>query len=219
MAFVHPANIQIQSLYVAIVYGYLYLLFTTLTPVFETSYNFSTSSVGLTYLGIGIGAIIGVLIFGFASDKLLKILTARNAGTSKPEFRLPPLIPGSLFLPTGLFIYGWTAQNADKVHWIAPIIGTALVGFGLLATFMPIQTYLVDAYTIYAASAIAANTIFRSLFGAILPLGGQAMYEKLGLGWGNSLLGFIALACCPIPVAFYLYGERIRKSKRFEVKL
>ena len=112
-------------------------------------------------------------------------------------------------LPIGLFLYGWTAQ--EGVHWIVPIIGTSFVGFGLLATFMPITTYLVDAFTVYSASALAANTILRSLVGAVLPLAGPAMYKTLGLGWGNSLLGFIALGCVPIPVVFYLYGERIRR--------
>ena len=84
---------------------------------------------------------------------------------------------------------------------------------------MPITTYLVDAYTIYAASALAANTILRSLVGALLPLAGRRMYETLGLGWGSSLLAFIALAMCPIPYVFFRYGERIRRSKRFELKL
>ena len=84
---------------------------------------------------------------------------------------------------------------------------------------MPIQTYLVDAYTIHAASAMAANTILRSLVGAVLPLAGPKMYATLGLGWGNSLLGFIALALCPIPWFFLKFGEQIRKNPRFEVKL
>lgn len=83
---------------------------------------------------------------------------------------------------------------------------------------MTVSTYLVDAYTTYAASAMAANTVFRSLAGALLPLAGPKMYEKLGLGWGNSLLGFIALALCPLPVIFYIYGERIRTSKLFRVE-
>jgi hypothetical protein len=72
------------------------------------------------------------------------------------------------------------------------------------------QTYLVDAYTIYAASAIAANTVLRSLVGATLPLGGLQLYNKLGLGWGNSLIAFIALALIPVPVLFKRYGEKIR---------
>jgi hypothetical protein len=83
---------------------------------------------------------------------------------------------------------------------------------------MTVSTYLVDAFTIYAASAMAANTVFRSLAGAILPLAGPKMYETLGLGWGNSLLGFIALALCPLSILFYVYGERIRTSKRFQVE-
>jgi hypothetical protein len=83
---------------------------------------------------------------------------------------------------------------------------------------MTVSTYLVDAFTIYAASAMAANTVFRSLAGAMLPLAGPKMYQALGLGWGNSLLGFIALALCVLPVIFWLYGERIRTSKRFQVE-
>jgi hypothetical protein len=79
---------------------------------------------------------------------------------------------------------------------------------------MAVQTYLVDAFTIYAASALAANTILRSLVGALLPLCGQQMYQTLGIGWGNSLLAFIALAGCPVPLIFYIYGERIRKRYR-----
>lgn len=82
---------------------------------------------------------------------------------------------------------------------------------------MPILTYLADAYTIYAASAIAANAVLRSIFGALLPLGGPSMYRALGLGWGNSLLGFIALALIPVPMVLYKYGERIRGSQRFAV--
>lgn len=83
---------------------------------------------------------------------------------------------------------------------------------------MTVSTYLVDAYTVYAASAMAANTVFRSLAGAVLPLAGGKMYETLGLGWGNSLLAFIALALSPLPIVFYKYGERIRTSKRFRVQ-
>jgi hypothetical protein len=82
---------------------------------------------------------------------------------------------------------------------------------------MAVSTYLVDAYTVYAASALAANTVLRSLVGALLPLAGNKMYQTLGLGWGNSLLGFIAIALAPLPIFFYIYGERIRNTKLFMV--
>jgi hypothetical protein len=125
--------IFILSLFVAVVYGYLYLLFTTITLVFEEQYNFSQGSVGLTYLGIGIGNLIGLVILGTISDPILKRLTAKH-GAAKPEFRLPPLIPGAMCIPIGLFWYGWTAQTNQ--HYILPIAGTMFVGVGMIASFV-----------------------------------------------------------------------------------
>jgi len=46
--------------------------------------------------------------------------------------------------------------------------------------------------------------------GGLLPLAGLRLYDALGLGWGNSLVAFIALAMTPVPFVFYYYGERIR---------
>lgn len=76
--------------------------------------------------------------------------------------------------------------------------------------FMAIIMYLVDAYGMYSASALAANTVIRSIAGAVLPLCGLRMYDALGMGWGNSLLGFIAIAMLPIPFLIIRYGERLR---------
>lgn len=198
------------SIYMAVVYGYLYLLFTTLTPVYEGLYHFSNGIVGLTFLGIGLGSMLGLVIFGILSDRLLKILTARSGtGEMKPEYRLPPLIPGSIFIPIGLFWYGWSVEK--HIHWIMGIIGTMWVGFGMLASFMSISTYLTDSFPRHAASAMAANTVLRSLVGAFLPLAGPKMYATLGYGWGSSLLAFIALLISPVAYIFYRYGEQIRK--------
>ena len=84
---------------------------------------------------------------------------------------------------------------------------------------MPTLTYLVDAYTLYAASVNAANAVLRSILGAMLPLAGPSMYDALGLGWGNSLLGFIAVGLIPVPLVLLKYGERIRMDKRFQREL
>lgn len=48
-------------------------------------------------------------------------------------------------------------------------------------------------------------------------MAGLGLYNKIGFGWGDSLLGFIALALVPIPVLFSIYGERLRN--RFQIKL
>lgn len=82
---------------------------------------------------------------------------------------------------------------------------------------MCIQNYLLDVYLQSAASVTAALAILRSLAGALLPLCALHMYQELGLGWGNSLLGFIALGLVPIPLLFYVFGPRL--VKRFPVNL
>ncbi|KAI6791545.1 MFS general substrate transporter [Hortaea werneckii] len=208
----------LMSLYMAFVYAILYLLFTTFTFVFEDNYGFSQGTVGLVYIGCGIGMLLGLAILGKTSDPLMQYLARKhNGGKVKPEYRLPMLIYAGPTIPLGLFLYGWTAQY--HIQWAVPLLGTLFVGMGLIAAFMCINTYLVDTFTIYAASAMAANTVLRSLFGATFPLFGLSMYNTLGLGWGNSLLAFIALAMCPIPLLFYWYGEKLRTHPRFQIQL
>ncbi|EWZ97444.1 hypothetical protein FOWG_01915 [Fusarium oxysporum f. sp. lycopersici MN25] len=212
----------ICGVYVGLAYAYLYLLFTSLTPLFMRIYHFNTVHAGLTFLGLGVGSMIGVAYFSVSSDKYMKkkAAAAKEQGiddpaeSMRPENRLPPLRIGAVLLPAGFFIYGWTAEY--QTHWIAPILGTCVIGVGNLVIFMSLQMYLIDSFTVYAASALAANAVMRSIAGAFLPLAGLPMYDKLGMGWGNSLLGFIAAALIPAPWLFIKYGEHLRK--KFEIK-
>lgn len=75
---------------------------------------------------------------------------------------------------------------------------------------MSIQAYTIDCFEVYAASGLAANTVTRSVMAALVPLAAPKMYEVLGLGWGNSLLAFLALAMAPLPFLLFFHGERIR---------
>ncbi|KAK7428786.1 hypothetical protein QQZ08_004711 [Neonectria magnoliae] len=215
MLFFSPI-VFLLSVYMAIVYGYLYLIFTAMPLLFQQQYGFTTGSVGLSYLGIGIGSIIGLAISGTTSDSLSRHLTKKNGGEPKPEYRLPVMVIASFTVPLGLFMYGWTAEK--NMHWILPIIGTGFLGLGMICAMMGTSVYLVDAYASYAASAMAASTVLRSLVGALLPLAGGKMYNQLGYGWGTSLLAFIAVAMIPVPIVFIKYGERIRQRNLFGVE-
>lgn len=42
------------------------------------------------------------------------------------------------------------------------------------------------------------------------------MYEKLGINWASSLLGFIAIALLPIPWVLFKYGATIRAKSQYE---
>ncbi|EXJ83971.1 hypothetical protein A1O3_04638 [Capronia epimyces CBS 606.96] len=204
--------VLLLSLYTAFYFGLIFLLFTTFSTVYMDQYGWSTSISGLSYLGMGVGMGAGLAAQARLSDQFIRQRTAKN-GVSKPEDRLVLMAIMSPSIPIGMFWYGWAADK--QTHWIVPILGTVFIGVGMIFTMLPVLVYLVDCFGAEAAaSAMAANTFMRSIAGAFLPLAGPALYEALGLGWGNSLLGFLGLAMLPIPWVFYLYGEKIRLSRK-----
>lgn len=77
------------------------------------------------------------------------------------------------------------------------------------------QSYLIDTYLMYSASAFAANTTIRSLVAAAFPLFTVQMYTRLGINWASTLVGLIGLVMAPSPFLFYKYGARIRQKSKF----
>lgn len=91
-----------------------------------------------------------------------------------------------------------------------PIIGAGIFGFAMMGTFLPIQLYLVDSFR-YAASAMAAATVLRSVLGFAFPLFAEQMFDALGLGPAYSMLAGIAIVVgIPYPFFIYFRGEAIR---------
>ncbi|KAG5762491.1 hypothetical protein H9Q72_009393 [Fusarium xylarioides] len=204
--------VALISLYIAFNFGVTMLLFATFPTVYENTYHWSVSVSGLAYIGVGIGCAIGVITFAKLSDRLLKA----EGGTYRAERRLIMMMFVSPMFPIGLFIYGWTTEY--KVHWVVPIIGTAICGPGAVIINSSSQTYIIDIFGPQAAaSALAAITLLRNLTGAFLPLAAPALYANLGLGWGNSVLAFITVGFIPVPICFYLYGATLRKKFPVEI--
>lgn len=79
------------------------------------------------------------------------------------------------------------------------------------------QTYIVDAFANYAASALAANNLIRSLAGGLIPLGGLDMYHTMGMGWGNTLLAFLSIVVGLVPLTLYKYGEGWRSKYQYSL--
>jgi hypothetical protein len=131
-----------------------------------------------------------------------------------PEYRLPLVLPFSLLIPIGLFIYGWSAER--QVHWVIPNIGTCIFAIGLIVCFNCAQAYVVDTYTTYAASATGAAAFIRTMAGFSFPLFAPKMYDALGVGWGNSLLGFVSLFLGFVaPVVLWRFGGWLRSKSTY----
>ena len=216
MLFTQPI-VLVLACYMAYAYGLMYLVLSTFPVLFTKVYHEPLGIAGLNYISLGIGFFFGAPLCGKTTDLIYQKLKAKDPrGQGKPEFRMPSMIPFSFLVPIGLFIYGWTAQN--KTHWIFPNIGAAIFGAGTIAAFQCVTTYLVDAYARYAASAIAAATVLRSLAGFGFPLFAPYVYEGLDYGWGNTVLAFFAICVgFPAPVLLWIYGEKLRKRSSLAV--
>ncbi|EXU96035.1 MFS transporter [Metarhizium robertsii] len=209
------------SVFSAILLGILYLFFGAFPLVFGAVYQFKLYQTGISFLGIMCGMLIPAVTGPFW-NRIASILDFRDKGEKdqdgeEPEGRLPPAIVGSFLVPAGIFVFGWAAYS--RVHWMVPIVGSAIFGLGTMLVFTGIFTFLVDAYPLYAASALAANAFVRCLFAAAFPLFGTQMYETLGIQWASSLLAFLTVAMIPFPFLFLMRGKRIRARSRFATSL
>lgn len=207
--------IQVFAVYMAIIYGCMYILLTTFPQVFGDIYHETTGIASLNYISLAIGFTIGGQVGGRVVDYSYRTLRARQAdGKGQPEFKLPLLMATSWIFPAGLLIYGWTAEY--RTHWIGPNIGAAIFAAGGMGTFLVCQSYLVDVIPLYAASVLAAAVLFRSLGGFGFPLFAPSMYSALGQGWGNTLLALVsAVVGIPTPFVLYRYGPYLRARSRY----
>jgi len=192
--------VLLLNLYIALIYGLLYIWFESFPIVFTGIYKFNLSEEGLAFIGILLGAILVIPPFFLYLHKVLEP-QFNSAGELKPEKRLPPAFVGAFCIPICLFWFGWSAR--PDIHWIMPIIGSGFFAVGTFLLFNSVLNYLPDAYPEYAASVLAGNDFMRSSSGAGFPLFAAAMYKNLGVNWASSLLGFLAI--CFIPIPFVLY--------------
>lgn len=118
-----------------------------------------------------------------------------------------------------------------------PNIGATLFGSGIIIGMQCITSYIIDAYSIYAASAVAATTVLRAIAGfgmsasspaarkdnaklyihaTAFPMFAPYMYAALGHGWADSVLAFVAIAVgLPSPWLFWKFGKKLRARSRY----
>lgn len=118
--------VLLLSIYMAIIYGTLYMMFAAFPIVYQQQRGWSPGIGGLAFIGVAMGMMIAVA-YSLWDNKRYKKIEDQHGGQAPPEAQLPPCIIGSIFLPVGLFIFSWT--NYPSIHWSVSIIGTAPFGF------------------------------------------------------------------------------------------
>ncbi|EKM59644.1 uncharacterized protein PHACADRAFT_137679 [Phanerochaete carnosa HHB-10118-sp] len=200
------------DLWSALILGILYLTFQAFPVIFGQVHHFELEFVGMSFLGIGIGMILGLLCQPLFNRHLLKV-AARHGGQTPPEARLLPAMIGGVMVPASLYWLAFTTYRS--VHWIAPIIASIPFGTGVLFIFTSVFTYTVTAYRPIAASAMAANAAVRTTFAAAFPLFAGQMYHHLGTVGATALLAGLTTVAAPLPFVFHKIGARLRAKSKF----
>ncbi|KAI6778275.1 putative transporter -like protein [Emericellopsis cladophorae] len=201
------------SLFGSVVFSHFYSFAVTLPDIFEDRYHLSPAVTGGSMVCFSIGSAASVMVCNVTLDRIYVRMKAANNGVGQPEFRLPMVIVGGFALPVMVAAYGWAAELRVPLWVLLVLMG--LVGFALMLAFVPVSAYVVDAFGLYAASAMTGLIVARCLMGTFLPLATTPLVRNYGFGWGFTILGAVSLGLAPIPVLVFRYGERWRQLSRY----
>ncbi|KAG7444037.1 MFS general substrate transporter [Guyanagaster necrorhizus] len=204
--------LMFSNLYIGFVYAIFYLWFEAFPLVFTDIYHFRLGISDLPFLGFIVSAAITYAVYVIYLKYRIAPLFAKARTTGVdvlPEIHLEIGLMASIFIPTSLLIFGFTAK--ESIHWIFPVIGAALYHPGIYFSFQSILTYVTCAYPAYAASVLAGNTLFRSTVASVFPLFGRAFFLNLGLGPGSALLAGISFLLIPVFWSLWKWGPVLRR--------
>ena len=202
--------IQVIAVLLALDFGIYTFLLSTFATLYIDRYGQSESAASLHYIAISIGCTVSAQAGGHIMDWMYRRLrdrTPTKQGT--PEFRAPWMAPGMILLPAGLFWYGWSAERG--ISWVMVDFGAGVFTLGSFVFSQGLLAYQLDEFAEHGASANAASRVLSNILAFAFPIFAPQLYQRLGYGWGNSLLGLTWLVLVgPIPLAFWLWGERLR---------
>lgn len=203
----------------------IFMGFQAFGRVYKT-HGFEPYQVGLTFAAIGFGYIIAYG-FNWVGIRRNMFLLRQNPNDeyAKYESRLWWLKYTAPFLPIGLFIFGWT--SLPHVHWIGPIVGSAVIGVANYAIYQTTIDYMVAVYGVYSSSATGGNGFARDFLAGVLTWAADPYYEGFRMVCGddlylpvaNSVLGVIGLILVIFAIMIYYKGPAMRRNSPFANKL
>jgi len=220
------------SAFAGVAFSFFYVMSISLPVILTQEYGFSPAETGAAFMSfsktqhpqpvrvrttntiLGVGSFLSVLVCNFGLDRIYIALRGSSPNAKgKPEYRLPLCIFGGFAIPLAVTAFGWVAEYRLPAPWLLTCV--SVLGFTLLLTMVPLSAYVVDAFGMYSASAMTGVIVMRCLAGTFLPLGVAPLVERLGYGWGFTVLGGVSMGLAVVPVLILVYGERLRQRSEF----
>lgn len=209
--------------------GILYANLESFSIEFEEIRGWGPVAGSLPFIALLVGVLLAAAANIYNNGYYFKRFKANN-NRPVPEARLPPMMFGGFAFTAGLFIFACKdlhsfvlqpkltrspGTSPSSINYWPSIIGITLTGFGFTTIFQAALNYLVDTFTRFSASAVAANTFLRSMMAGAFPLFVIPMYHGMGVDWGTTVFSCIAAVLIPVPFLFFFWGNRIRAKGKW----
>ncbi|KAJ6093365.1 Major facilitator superfamily domain general substrate transporter [Penicillium sp. IBT 16267x] len=211
----HP-SILIPACAYAMVFLFGSILATVEVPqLLQSKFNLNTEQLGLQFLGVIIGSLIGEQLGGVMSDQWMTRGARRLGRKLQPEYRLWLSYFGFGLTIIGVIVFLVCTQTSASGHWsVSPIIGTAIgaVGNQLVTTVM--ITYAIDCFPQEAASIGVFITFVRQTWGFIGPFWFPSMFENVGVAPAAGIACAMIFVVSVIPTIFlHIRGRKMRHEE------
>ncbi|KAI5223693.1 hypothetical protein E4T41_06036 [Aureobasidium subglaciale] len=184
--------VAFANIYTCLIYGLYYTFFECIPRVYLHIYHFTYTEVGLSFLSIAIGALLGGLaIFMWFMSSTRS--TSHRGPHAKPERNLMPALYASVTMPVGLLLFAWTSR--PNIHWAISLIGMTTYTASMFVVLQCLANYLILVHPEDAASLFAGNDFMRATTAAAAIVASHPMYDGLGVAWGVSLLAGLTCIC------------------------
>ncbi|KAI8349231.1 major facilitator superfamily domain-containing protein [Choanephora cucurbitarum] len=205
----HPF-VLVFSMATGFAFGGMFAIENMLPSLYTSTYGFSSSLVGLSFISPGLGEVFGSLICGKLSDFFLNRAREKRGGEAIPEDRLAPNVWPAAFIlnPLSFFLWGWPVQFGWSV-WVS-IIMFGVQCFAMVQIFNPAMSYLVDAVSDRGASVTAAANLVRMIWSCVLSLIANPMTNAVGPGWVTFFFGMLNFTWAFLLLLMKIKGPAIR---------
>ncbi|KAF2141050.1 uncharacterized protein K452DRAFT_351714 [Aplosporella prunicola CBS 121167] len=221
--FLHPLtlakykSIIIPTACYSIVFCFLSVFLTVEIPqIFIPKFAFNPQQLGLQFLGMIIGSVIGEQMGGPLSDFWINRKTKSSARVRPPpEYRLWLSYGGFLLVLVGLIVFGVRIQQAPQNHWnVTPIVGIGIGSCGAQIVTTVLVTYAVDCHPEASSSIGVFINVIRSTWAFIGPFWFPDMINSLGMAGSAGLMSGCIFVTAWLPIiGLQLWGGRWRKTR------
>ncbi|KAJ1713953.1 hypothetical protein G4B11_010183 [Aspergillus flavus] len=215
--FVHPLSLftNIPVLLASVAYAMVFLFASVLNSVevpqlLQSKFGLNAEQLGLQFLGLIIGSLLGEQLGGFMSDMWMNARARRIGHKPAPEYRLWLSYIGYLLTIAGSVVFLVCTEQATEGTWtVVPVVGTGIAAFGNQVITTVLTTYAVDTYPQDAGSIGVFINFVRSTWGFIGPFWFPDMFETVGIAKSSGVVAALVMGVSFLPTVYLQWqGKR-----------